>query len=140
MANIVLLLLKAYGLLALMTMTHELFHIIAAAIWRIPIVKIVIGMEKVSVRFGKLYLSPFIFSGFVEVVHEVLESRGKTAVLCFFLSGSVGNVILALSPLVFRGTIFIFFAWTNAAAVILNFLPCFPENDFSMARKIIRSM
>lgn len=46
------------------------------------------------IKIAKLYISPVVFHGYVEIKKESLLEMEKHELVIFFLSGAVGNVFL----------------------------------------------
>ena len=61
------------------------------------------------IKIAKLYISPVVFHGYVEIKKESLLEMEKHELVIFFLSGAVGNVFLiGVSLLLVSNLIFIF--------------------------------
>ena len=49
------------------------------------------------IKIAKLYISPVVFHGYVEIKKESLLEMEKHELVIFFLSGAVGNVFLSFT-------------------------------------------
>lgn len=70
------------------------------------------------IKIAKLYISPVVFHGYVEIKKESLLEMEKHELVIFFLSGAVGNVFLiGVSLLLVSNFINFYFS-------IVNYLLC----------------
>lgn len=118
---------------------HETFHVAAAAILKMQITGLVIGENILCVSFGKLRISPLLIrTSYVEVAARSLEVQSFKNIAFFFVSGSIGNILLIMLTY-YCVTNPLFRLWMiiiNSFYVILNMLPIMPGNDLIMIFKL----
>lgn len=117
---------------------HEVFHFIAAKIMGFPVHGIYIGEKLFRMRIGKVYFSPIIKDGFIEVSFDEIKRAKKIKIGVFFLSGIIGNILLILIGLwidncILRGWLIL----NNVVILIWNLFPLSKENDCRMFIKFV---
>ena len=116
-------------------LVHELGHYIVALAYNIPVLGIHIGnTENFCINLGKLKLSLWGLSSFVEIEEEdlaMLDNLGKTL---FYTAGIISNIILYTVSLVFFRDIMPVKIVTLFTAILLleNMCPFFPNSDISV--------
>lgn len=75
---------------------HELMHVLFAVIFKIPLVKIQVGVDWLQINIGKLSCSPIIGTSFVETEYDKLDRLTAKQKTCYFLSGAFGNLLLSI--------------------------------------------
>lgn len=133
---------EIYLLHVVAVILHELFHMIAGLICLQKVELVVIGCEKISINVGRFRISPLILGGRVDVDSEILERSTRIKKVCFFISGVLANLLLALLTFVYAkimGTsvISIFYIAYNIVCIVVNMLP-FENNDMGVLLQILR--
>lgn len=86
------------------------------------------------IKIAKLYISPVVFHGYVEIKKESLLEMEKHELVIFFLSGAVGNVFLiGVSLLLVSNFINFYFSIVNICYATASVLPfIIGNNDMRM--------
>lgn len=122
-----------YLMYAIMVIVHELFHVITAKLFHFNIVKIELG-NFFYIHIKKLYISPFIFSGAVDIDLDSTIDKKSSYVVAFFLSGILGNLLLIILLLILFDNIIIF-TWgviINSISILFSVFPFTENNDVSV--------
>lgn len=132
-------LLSLYGLYALPVAVHELLHCIVALCFRVKVERFCLG-NWLHLKCGRLWLSPFLLSGYVDVDAAQLLRKSRSVIFLFYLGGAAGNLFLmGLGSLLLHNKLLkIWFLIVNSAALLLSLLPVVEDNDFWMLRYAIR--
>ena len=87
------------------------------------------------IKIAKLYISPVVFHGYVEIKKESLLEMEKHELVIFFLSGAVGNVFLIGVSLLLVSN-FINFYFSIVTASVLPFI--IGNNDMTTMIKVLK--
>ena len=121
---------------------HEVLHVICAKLFKIPLVKIQIGIDWLQISIGKLVISPIVGTSFVEVETEKLQEAPRKIKILFFLSGALGNTVLTiLFGILFfciDKTIFAIAAAINIIIIISSLIP-FGNTDMGTLRNLLEA-
>ena len=89
------------------------------------------------IKIAKLYISPVVFHGYVEIKKESLLEMEKHELVIFFLSGAVGNVFLiGVSLLLVSNFYFSIVNICYATASVLPFI--IGNNDMTTMIKVLK--
>ena len=92
------------------------------------------------IKIAKLYISPVVFHGYVEIKKESLLEMEKHELVIFFLSGAVGNVFLiGVSLLLVSNFINFYFSIVNICYVTASVQPfIIGNNDMTTMIKVLK--
>lgn len=118
--------------------SHEVFHFITAKIMGFTVHGIYLGESLFRMKIGKVYISPIIKDGFVEVSFDKGKSANKIKIGAFFLSGMIANIILIwigcfMDNSILGGWLVV----NNVVILVWNLLPFSKNNDCSMFLKYV---
>ena len=121
-------------------MYGEIFYYIASLIFKKPVDGIYIGANFMRIKIAKLYISPVVFHGYVEIKKESLLEMEKHELVIFFLSGAVGNVFLiGVSLLLVSNFINFYFSIVNICYATASVLPfIIGNNDMTTMIKVLK--
>jgi Zn-dependent protease len=103
---------------------HELGHVLALKLLKIPIKEIRIG-DLISFRMGIFVLSPIILSSHVEFYEEEFSRKPRWNRALVFVAGPLVNIILFL----IIPQRFFLLRIMNWLVFLTNVLPLFPHSD-----------
>lgn len=134
-------LIKLYLIFIISIIIHETFHFIAITIIGKNIQGVYIGEEIFNIRIGKFYISPLVRGGYIKVDVFEIESMNNRELIMFFLSGSVGNLILLIISLFTKNTLLAFSLMIiNITLIIVNLSPFFKnDNDITMLLQFLKN-
>lgn len=94
------------------------------------------------IKIAKLYISPVVFHGYVEIKKESLLEMEKHELVIFFLSGAVGNVFLiGVSLLLVSNFINFYFSIVNICYATASVLPfIIGNNDMTTMIKVLKEL
>lgn len=92
------------------------------------------------IKIAKLYISPVVFHGYVEIKKESLIEMEKHELVIFFLSGAVANVFLiGVSLLLVSNFINFYFSIVNICYATASVLPfIIGNNDMTTMIKVLK--
>lgn len=121
---------------------HELLHVLFALIFKIPLVKIQVGVDWLQINIGKLSFSPIIGTSFVETEYDKLDRLTAKQKICYFLSGAFGNLLLSIIFLAIWMYIHKYFclamAMLNAVMAVSSLLP-FGNSDMKVLLSFLKN-
>lgn len=122
-----------YCVYAITVIIHELGHVISAILFHFHIKKVELG-SFMQIRINKLYISPFIINGGVEVELDENFYKKTYRIIIFFMSGVVGNILVTILFILYVDNIVAlnFGIMVNLTSIIFSILPFSDNNDFSM--------
>ena len=134
-------LILGYLIVYLSVFFHELMHVLFAVIYKIPLVKIQIGVDWLQINIGKLFCSPIIGTSFVETEYEKLERLTAKQKICYYLSGAFGNLLLSIIFLAIWIYVHKYFCLTmaalNAVMAVSSLLP-FGNSDMKVLLSFLK--
>ena len=117
---------------------HELSHVLMAKILKIPVERIAIGSERLSLKAGKFSLS-LLPGGYVEVEEEALLKRRAVCIFLFFEAGPFSNLFLAaVLFFLIPHLAGLFASLVSAAFFLANNLFFLPKTDAGMIRTLLK--
>jgi membrane-associated protease RseP (regulator of RpoE activity) len=123
---------------ALAMIVHELGHLAAARIWRVPASELGLGMgpKVVGCRVGgiRLNLRALPVGSFVMLDGAVLQERSVQAQLLVHLGGVIFNVVAGVLT---YGTVF---GWLNLLLAAGNILPLYQHDGWKCGVVIMRAV
>jgi len=123
---------KYYLFWAVFTILHELGHVLALKLLRVPIKQVRIG-NLIYIRIGALKISPIIFDSCVEFHEEEFSKKSTLSrVLVFALGPLVNIALLWILP-----ERLVVFRLMNLLIFLVNILPLFSGSD---GREIINEL
>lgn len=109
---------------------HEIFHFIVGFLMKLPIHSVRIGSEFFSIHIGKIFISPILGSGYVEVERATLMQKPILQRWLFFEAGSIGNLLASMLAKNFIEYEYSFiFGVIGSIYVIASNIPIFVGND-----------
>lgn len=137
-------LIQSYLLLMMSVLLHEGLHIITGIMLKMPITEIHIGVPtQIGIRiFKKLFIAPFIISGFVAIDQDKVKDKHVVSVFAFFFSGILGNVLALWILNKIRIFVFIgiFIKYYNRITILFSMVPFLLDNDCTNFLKYLRNV
>ena len=123
----------AYIIYMISVIFYEFLHFIAAVTLHIEIININIG-NFIYFHINKVFISPFIFSGFVDVEYKSLISKNSLSICIFYLSGIIGNLLIFILSLFFIDNLLlkIWAVVVNGLSIAFSVIPITEGNDVVM--------
>ena len=115
-------------------------YVLAHSVNYVITLYIYIGANFMRIKIAKLYISPVVFHGYVEIKKESLLEMEKHELVIFFLSGAVGNVFLiGVSLLLVSNFINFYFSIVNICYATASVLPfIIGNNDMTTMIKVLK--
>ncbi len=122
--------LYAYFFYALSVIIHELMHVLIACVFFVKVEKICLG-NFFYLKIKKLEISPFVFSGYVDVDSASLLRKPSLVITLFYFGGVIGNIICAMVfwMIISNGILRIWCLCVNFTSIVLSLLPIIDDND-----------
>lgn len=118
----------------MLVLAHEFIHYIFAKIFWKEITEIKIGSDVLSVKIGKLSISPIIGNSFIIINEEQLSTSHKYQVVLFFMMPVVFNIGANIIFIFMLHELYILFSMIfNSTLIVIN---CLPVMGSDIARTI----
>lgn len=136
---ILLRLIEVYCWIAASIFIHEIFHLCTAQILKLSNWKLGLGDKLFSLKFKNIRISPLIIQGYVEVDKEELCKKGRKSILFFFLSGSIGNMLIMTVILLLDYDLKNIVFLVNIVIIITSLCPFMKNSDLGIARQLLKN-
>ncbi|MCL1990674.1 MAG: M50 family metallopeptidase [Defluviitaleaceae bacterium] len=83
-----------YIIQILSVILHELGHYLIAKRYRLKVNHIHLGYDLLKIRIKKLYVSPILIGGYLEINDSELEKLSSVQLIIFFLAGAFANLMI----------------------------------------------
>ncbi len=128
-----------YAILYFHMAIHEGGHAIIACILGLKIREIKIGAEELSIKWGKLSISPVLSTGHVDVDSRGIRQKNPYKLLLFFEIGPLSNLLTGfIFQLVLNNIYGRVAFWIGILFFVGNNIPFLKETDGYMIWKSIR--
>lgn len=132
-------LIKLYIFHAVPIILHEFTHFIIGRLLKIHVHSIIIGWNIFRIKIKKIEISPFIFSGSIEVDKADLLRKKNISIVLFFLGASIPilfiTILLGYSKFSILNTILMY---ENILRLFANLCPLIKYNDMNQMLEILK--
>lgn len=108
----------------MLVLGHESIHYVFAKIFWKEITEIKIGSDVLSIKIGKLSISPILGNSYIIINEKQLSGSHKYQIVLFFMMPLVFNLVANIMFIFMLHKLFILFSMIfNTTIIIINCLP-----------------